>query len=259
MRPIIASLKFMAFFVLCLVFVPPQVVVLCITKDDKALFLPMIWMRCVCFIFRIRVFVEGNRNIQNQVIVMSNHLSYLDIPAIGSVIPHSFVSKADVAKWPIFGFLAGLRLTAYVVRGSKDPELASKGVEEYLMRGESLIVFPEGTSTDGQDVLDFKTGIFARAIDCQVNALKIQPTTIKVISADNREVKTQDDRDIYAWHRDMTTELPAHLWHFACSRGAHLKIIFHPCIEIESHHDRKTLAKDTHKAVSNGHRLLKAA
>ena len=159
MRVVIASLKFLAFILLCVVFVPPQILIMLFTKGNASRILPMIWMRCVCFVFAIKVDVKGEPHAGEQLIVMSNHLSYLDIPVIGSVIPYSFVSKADVAKWPLFGFLAGLRQTAYVIRGSSDPELASKGVEECLQRGESLIVFPEGTSTDGQSVIEFKTGI----------------------------------------------------------------------------------------------------
>jgi len=253
MRVVIASLKFLAFVFLCLVFVPPQIIVMAFSKGDASRVLPMYWMKCVCFIFGIRVQVSGSAYKDGQMIVMSNHLSYLDIPVIGSVIPYSFVSKADVAKWPVFGFLAGLRQTAYVIRGSSNPELASKGVEECLQRGDSLIVFPEGTSTDGQTVIDFKTGLFARAIDAGIAAMKIQPVTIKVMTSDKRVPVTQDDRDLYAWHRGMTTELPAHLWRFAKSRGAVMRIVFHDTLDIAAYDDRKTLAKDTHKAVSNGY------
>jgi len=256
MRVVIASLKFLAFSLLCLIFVPPQIIILLFTKGDASRVLPMIWMKCVCFVFGIRVKISGAPHKREQIIVMCNHLSYLDIPVIGSVIGYSFVAKADVAKWPLFGFLAGLRQTAYVVRGSSDPELASKGVEECLRRGESLIVFPEGTSTDGQSVIEFKTGIFARALDAGVADLKIQPACIKVMRVDGRMSVSQDDRDLYAWHRDMTTELPAHLWRFAKSHGAEMYVMFDTPIAVCDYDDRKMLAKDTHKAVSKGYENL---
>lgn len=254
MRIFIASLKILAFFLLCVVIVPPQMIIMLFTKGALSRVLPLIWMKAVCCAFRIKIHVEGTPYRESPVITMSNHLSYLDIPVIGSVITDSFVSKADVAKWPVFGFLAGLRQTAYVVRGSSDPKLASQGVENRLKAGDNLIIFPEGTSTDGREVIDLKTGVFARAIDASVDGLMIQPVTLHVISSDKRPIETQDDRDLYAWHRDMDDdfELPDHLWRFGKTRGTEIRLSFHDPIKVADYDDRKTLAKATHKAVSNG-------
>ena len=254
MRAVISSLKILAFFVLCLLVVPVQVIIMLFTKGTAARFLPYAWMKAVCFIYQIKIHVEGVPHQNGQVIRMSNHLSYLDIPVIGSVIKDSFVSKADVAKWPVFGFLAGLRQTAYVVRGARNPKLASQGVETRLRKGDNLVIFPEGTSTDGRDVLDFKTGVFSRAIDAGGDGLMIQPVSIHVIASDKRPIVTQDDRDLYAWHRDMDDdfELTDHLWRFGKSRGAEIRLVFHDPINVAEYDDRKTLAKATHKAVSNG-------
>lgn len=187
-------------------------------------------------------------------ITMCNHLSYLDIPVVGSVIPDSFVSKSDVAKWKLFGFLAGLRQTAYVIRGSVDPIVASQGVEKRLQEGDNLIIFPEGTSTDGQSVIEFKRGVFARAIDANIEDLNIQPVTLQVVRANGNPLETQDDRDLYAWHNGMDDdfELQHHLWKFAQSKGAEIHLTFHDPIAVKDYDDRKILAKDTHIAVSNG-------
>lgn len=254
MRALISSLKVLAFFLLCVVIVPPQVIIMLFTKGTAARALPFAWMKVVCFIYGIKISVEGKPYRGGPVITMSNHLSYLDIPVIGSVITDSFVSKADVAKWPVFGFLAGLRQTAYVVRGSTDPKLASQGVENRLKAGDNLIIFPEGTSTDGREVIDLKTGVFARAIDAGVDNLMIQPVTLHVTSSDKRALETQDDRDLYAWHRDMDDdfELPDHLWRFGKMRGAEISLYFHDPIKVSDYDNRKTLAKAVHNAVSNG-------
>ncbi len=253
--PIIkACFKFFAFTLLILIAVPPQIIVMLFTKGPASRIIPMLWMRAVCFVFQIRVEAEGEPLKNEQYIVMCNHLSYLDIPAIGSVIPDSFVSKSDVANWKLFGFLAGLRQTAYVVRGSADPVLASQGVENRLKQGDNLIIFPEGTSTDGQTVLDFKSGVFARALDSGVNGLKILPATLHVIAVNGHAVRTQEDRDVYSWHNGMDDdfELHHHLWQFAQSGGVRIRLMFHDPIAVKDYNDRKTLAKDTHKAVSNG-------
>ena len=254
MRSFIASLKMLGFVIACLIAVPPQIIIMLFTKGPAAQILPQLWMKLLCAVFGIRITVEGKPYRDGQLITMSNHLSYLDIIVIGSIIPDSFVSKADVAKWPVFGFLAGLRRTAYVIRGSSDPKIASEGVENRLREGDSLVIFPEGTSTDGREVIDFKTGVFARALDAEVEDLIIQPLTLHVTSSDKRPIQTQDDRDLYAWHRDMDDdfELQHHLWRFAKTRGADIKLIFHEPIRAHDYEDRKTLAKATHKPVSSG-------
>ena len=254
MRILFAFCKFLGFVFACLICVPPQILIMFFTKGSASRVLPVLWMKLICFIFQIRVRVEGEPYKGGHVILMCNHLSYLDIIAIGSVIPHSFVSREDVANWPLIGFLAGLRQTAYVVRGSSDPVLASKGVESRLKAGDSLVIFPEGTSTDGRNVRDFKTGVFARAIDAKVSELMIQPATLFVKKSDGRAVKTQDDRDLYAWHIDMDEDfgLFDHLWRFAQTSGSYLNLCFHEPIAVQDYNDRKILAKDTHKAVSNG-------
>lgn len=254
MLAVLAGFRFFLFGLLIFLVVPIQVIILFFTKGPASRVLPMIWMRCVCWIFGISVRVNGAPYREGQVITMCNHLSYLDIPVVGSVIPDSFVSKSDVAKWKLFGFLAGLRQTAYVIRGSVDPVVASQGVETRLQAGDNLIIFPEGTSTDGRNVLEFKRGVFARAIDANIDGLKVQPLTLQVLSANGRKVETQDDRDLYAWHNGMDDdfELQHHLWRFAQSRGAQICLTFHPVINVSDYSDRKTLAKDTHIAVSNG-------
>lgn len=254
MQIIVASLKFVLFAVLIIVAVPPQALILLFTKGPLSRPIPMLWMKAVCFAFQIRVEVEGAPYRDGQVITMCNHLSYLDIPVVGSVIPDSFVSKSDVASWKLFGFLAGLRQTAYVIRGSADPVLASQGVEQRLQNGDNLIIYPEGTSTDGQEVIEFKRGVFARAIDAKIEHLKIQPLTLRVVLANGSPLKTQEDRDLYAWHNGMddSYELQHHLWDFAKSKGVTVHLTFHEPIDVKHYDDRKILAKDTHKAVSNG-------
>ena len=254
LRPIVAGFKFFLFAALIVVVVPPQILIMLFTKGPISRILPMLWMRWVCMVFGIRVCKQGTPYRDGQVISMCNHLSYLDIPVVGSVIPDSFVSKSDVAKWKLFGFLAGLRQTAYVIRGSVDPIVASQGVEKRLAEGDNLIIYPEGTSTDGQEVLEFKRGVFARAIDAQIENLKIQPVTLSVTNVDGHPNETQDDRDLYAWHNGMDDdfELQHHLWKFAQSKGADIKLIFHEPIAVKDYNDRKILAKDTHKAVSMG-------
>lgn len=252
MRSVIAALKLMAFFVLSFFIVPAQFLLLRFHKGAYAYIIPQIWHKGVCFIFQIEVETRGNPIKSGQTLYVSNHLSYLDIPAIATVLRASFVAKKDVAKWPVFGFLSKLQQTAFIERkrGAAAKEATALGT--MLADGKSLIIFPEGTSTDGQGVLPFKSSLFSLALNDAAAPLTIQPFTIQVKEVNGTVPKTQELRDIYAWHRDMDTELPRHLWLFAKSKGAKITLTFQPVTTSSAFKDRKTLAKHCHEAVSKG-------
>ncbi len=262
MRTFIAAIKMIAFVGLCLLIVPLQLVVMFFHKGRYAYILPHLWHKGACAIFRIRVQKTGSIYTNSQVLYMSNHLSYLDIPAISSILCFgSFVAKKDVASWPLFGFLSTLQQTAFISRSRGDAKKGVNALDTMLEDGKNLIIFPEGTSTDGQSVLDFKSSLFSIALREGLEELIIQPVTVEVLSANGHDLKTQDDRDLYAWHRDMddSIELHHHLWSFAKSSGAVLSITFHDIIHSKEFSDRKILAKTCHDAVSNGLQFSKAA
>ena len=253
MRSFIAAFKMLAFAVLSITVIPPQWILLLFYRGRYAYILPHLWMKAVCMIFRIRVEKTRQPYTASQVLYMSNHLSYLDIPAIASTICFgSFVAKKDVAKWPVFGFLSTLQQTAFISRSRGDAKKEANALDTMLQDGKNLIIFPEGTSTDGREVLDFKSSLFSIAFQEGLSDLKIQPVTVQMKRVDRQDITNQDIRDIYAWHRDMDTELPEHLWRFAKSRGAVIQLTFHDIINVDDHEDRKTLAKASHNAVSNG-------
>ena len=252
MRIFVAGFKFLCFFLLCLVIVPPQTIVLIFTNGPVARVLPYIWFNTVCFIFGIKLKIEGTPHTDSQTLYVSNHLSYLDIPAIASVLKASFVSRGDVANWPLFGYLARMGQTAYVARDRSAVKKDSGAVNARIDRGESLIIFPEGTSTDGQDVLPFKSSLFSLVIGHANANMHIQPMTLQVTGVNNGPTpQNQAERDIYAWHRNLDTPLFVHLWLFALSKGAHLNLQFHPAFPAQNYNDRKILAKACHDTVSN--------
>lgn len=257
MRSVIAGLKFVLFFLWCCVIVPAQLVVLLFHKGCGAYILPYYWHKGVCLIFGLQVRVEGQPQRSGQVLFVGNHLSYLDIPVIGTVLKASFVAKKDVAQWPVFGFLSKLQQTAFIdrARGAAIKEADSLG--SMVAQGKSLIIFPEGTSTDGRNVLPFKSSLFSLALADAVREMRIQPFTVHIETIAGQAPESQDIRDIYAWHRDMDTELPVHLWGFAKSKGAVIVLTFHAPIRAQDYEDRKALAKACHEHVSNG--LLKIA
>ena len=253
MREITASFKFLLFILLCIAVVPLQIIIFSIHKGPYAYIIPQIFHKGVCCIFRIKVIIERDRPPENvQCIYVSNHLSYLDIPVIGRALKASFVAKEDVSSWPIFGFLSNLQQTIFISRERNKASDGRTNLDISIENGTSLILFPEGTSTDGQEVLPFKSSLFSIVFSEKRKSIPIYPFTVKILHVNKHSVSTQNDRDLYSWHFKMDTTLGAHLWNFAKSSGATIVLQFHAPLTSQNYTDRKELAKACQDAVSKG-------
>lgn len=227
--------------------VPFQIVLMNFHKGPCAYYIPQLWHRGVCKILGLRVRVIG-RPVQNrQVMFVANHMSHLDIPVIGSFIRASFIAKAEVASWPVFGFLSRVQQTAFISRDSFDAAKVKDSLQSLLDQGKSLILFPEGTSTDGHAVLPFKSSLFSLVVG---RTMAVQPFTLRLDAIRGRGPLTMEDRAIYGYYGDA--EFGPHLWNFMKSRGADLTLAFHTAIEITPDMDRKTLARQAFDLVSSG-------
>lgn len=252
MNVLLTPLKLVGFLLWCLIMVPLQLVTMLLKNKNPAYTLPWIWHKGVCRVLGLNVIVEGSPCTDRQVIFVCNHMSYLDIPVIGSVLQASFVAKSEVAKWPVFGFLSKLQQTAFISRSKTTLGHDKNNLESMLQDGRSMIIFPEGTSTDGRNVMPFKSSLFSIATSEEALAQDIwlQPMTLSLITVDRLPPETQRLRDLYAWHGDM--DLAPHLSAFTKIRGATVKITFHPPIQARSLPDRKKLALACHEQVSQG-------
>jgi 1-acyl-sn-glycerol-3-phosphate acyltransferase len=129
------------------------------------------WSRFACRIVGIRVTTRGS--MPHSGLLVCNHLSYLDIIVLSSIRPCVFVAKRDVAAWPLFGWLARAAGTIFVDR---ERRLASANVvdlvREAVAGGSLVVLFPEGTSSDGSTVLPFKSALLESAVElrCPVGA-----------------------------------------------------------------------------------------
>jgi 1-acyl-sn-glycerol-3-phosphate acyltransferase len=123
-----------------------------------------LWSRGLCRILGVRLVVEG-RAPRGACLLVANHLSYLDVVVLGALVPCAFVAKHEVASWPVLGFLARALGTMFVERENKR---ALAGLNQRLgarlARGETLVLFPEGTSTAGEAVLPFRPALLAPAV-----------------------------------------------------------------------------------------------
>lgn len=202
--------------------------------------------RNVLRVLRLPVRVHG-QTMQGQGAVVANHTSWLDIFVLNASSRIYFVSKAEVANWPGIGWLARATGTLFIKRERTQAKAHTKVMQDRLLAGHRLLFFPEGTSTDGQQVLAFKTTLFAPFMVPQLHdVLQIQPVSV-VYHAPQGASKI-----FYGWWGDMdfATNL---LMTLAARRQGSIDVLYHSPLKVADFEDRKRLAKACETAVHAGH------
>jgi 1-acyl-sn-glycerol-3-phosphate acyltransferase len=134
------------------------------------------WQQRVTRILGLRVRLLG-RPPKQPVLLVCNHISWLDIPVLGSVLPVSFLSKIEIRRWPLLGRLAARSGTLFIERGGRNAaNRAAEQIAFRLRRGDSIAVFPEGTTTDGYGMRRFHPRLFGGAVHAEAD---IQPAAIR--------------------------------------------------------------------------------
>lgn len=147
-------------------------------------------------------------------LVVSNHQSYLDILVLSAHFPVQFVAKKEVAAWPLIGWMAQLGNTIFINRGSTRHSLkCAHEIIASLQQGVHVLVFPEGTSTNGTDVLPFKPLLFCAALKAGSPVL---PLTLNYIGINEQPLNAQT-RDLCCWHGEM--EFVGHFWNVLSLRS----------------------------------------
>ncbi len=213
--------------------------------------LPVLYHRGCLWVFDLKLRVIGRPSTERPTLFVSNHTSYLDIEVLGSLIGGSFVAKTDVADWPLFGLLAKLQETVFVNRGVRqDAKRQGETLTGRLAAGDSLILFPEGTSSDGNRVLPFKTALFGVASQRVNNRpLVVQPVSVTAVALDGIPLG-RDLRSLYTWFGDMS--LAPHLWQLAKLGGITIVVEFHAPLTAEAVGSRKALAEACWTEIRGG-------
>lgn len=134
------------------------------------------WNRRICKIFRAETTISGHPN-QEATLYVMNHISWFDIPVLAALKPLHFLSKAEVRRWPIIGWLSARAGTLFIERGATGAaEKSLLEIVECLQSGGSVVIFPEGTTTDGSRVRNFHGRLLQAAIDAKI---KIQPIALR--------------------------------------------------------------------------------
>ena len=204
------------------------------------------------FVCRTAFFILGIRHRQSgrpmrtRGVLVANHASWLDIFALNACGTLYFVSKSEVAGWPGIGWLARATGTLFINRVRSEAKAQQAQLAARLRAGHRLLLFPEGTSTDGRRVLEFKSSLFASFMAEDLGAdFFVQPVSLAYHAADGRDAR------MYGWWGDM--EFGAHLLQtLAAPRQGSVEVIWHTPIRVAEHADRKSLAKAAESAVRDG-------
>ena len=200
--------------------------------------LPVIFHKLLIWLLSVQIEFEGEINKSNNCnLYISNHISYLDIPILGSNYPLRFVAKSEVEVWPLFGFLAKLARTIFISRNRFDSLNQKSKIFKSLSSDEKVFIFPEGTTSDGNRVLDFKSSSFSAL---EGKNLIIQPIVI-LYSELNGIPINRWLRPVIAWYGDM--DLKPHLSALVNLRSIRARLIYLDKVNAKNFSSRKNLCK----------------
>jgi 1-acyl-sn-glycerol-3-phosphate acyltransferase len=211
--------------------------------------LPLFYHRLCCRIFGFRLELRGRRSDRHPTLFVSNHVSYTDIAVLGALLPASFVAKSEVAGWPLFGQLAKLQRTVFVDRRIRSTATQKGDIARRLAIGDNLILFPEGTSGDGNRVLPFKSALLSAAEPVDGEDIAVQPVSIAYAKLDGMPL-SRLDRAYVAWYGDM--DLAPHMWTFLGLGRVTVVIEFHPVVTLAELGSRKALAEHCRNVIAAG-------
>jgi lyso-ornithine lipid O-acyltransferase len=212
--------------------------------------LPVFYHRWCCRILGFRIQVIGTPTTERPVLYAANHISYTDITVLGSVIPGSFIAKSDVARWPFFGWLAKLQRSVFVDRRVRSTVAQRDAIGKRLADGDALILFPEGTSGDGNRVRPFKSALFGAAEqDEGTPPVVVQPVSLAYTRLDGIPIGRLY-RPFFAWYGAV--DLAPHLWSMVGLGTVEVVVEFHPPTFLRDCGSRKALAEYCHARIAGG-------
>lgn len=228
---------------------PIQLIVMRVTPRHSHL-LPRLFHRGVCRLLRLKVEVRGMPRERGPTLIASNHVSWMDIIVLGSVVDACFVAKHEVATWPVFGLLAKCQRTVFIERRLRRTADHRDEMIERLEQGDNLILFPEGTSGDGLRVLPYKSAFFSLAErSFSGQPLMVQAVSLAFVQLNNMPVGRRAT-ELYAWVGDQ--DLLPHLWRYLAAGPGRVVVEFHAPVTIEQFASRKDLASFCRDATRLG-------
>jgi 1-acyl-sn-glycerol-3-phosphate acyltransferase len=225
-------------------------------RSSLAKRIPVFYHRMVCRLIGVRITVIGVPA-KGATLMAANHSGWLDIPILSTIRPVSFIAKQEVAGWALFGQLAILQETIFVRRGERAKVSEDRDkIRRRLMAGDALVMFPEGTSSDGNRVLAFKSALFGAAelplgenSAHHIRHAPVQPVSIAYVGLHGMPMG-RENRPFFAWYGDM--ELVPHLWEAFARGPIDVVVELHKPLTIDDAGGRKELAAAAERMVRAG-------
>jgi 1-acyl-sn-glycerol-3-phosphate acyltransferase len=198
------------------------------------------WSAGLLDIFNVRIDVEGDSLLHalQHGLIVTNHISWLDVFVLNAVVPMRFVAKSEVRRWPVIGWLCARAQTLFLERGkARAAARINVHMVELLRQGECLAVFPEGTTTDGALVAHFHSSLLQPAVDA---GAKVHPIAIRY----------QDESGARSTAAAYIDDLSfgASMWNILCTQELRVRLITTISLDACAM-DRRSLARSAHECI----------
>ncbi len=233
-----------------LVLLPVQIFALRFSRRELAESVPMLYHRGLAWLLRVRVQVRGTMSAERPTLFVVNHVSWLDIVVLDTLVRGSYITKREVMGWPGFGYLAQLQRCLFIERKAHRTRDHKDEMQVRLEEGDNLILFPEGTSSDGMRILPFKSSFFAVA-EQHVNGrpLVVQPVSLAYCRLNHMPVGRRL-MPLFAWVGNE--DLLPHLWRFLRVGSSVAEVVFHSPVTLDSFGSRKELSAHCRAVIAQG-------
>lgn len=232
-----------------------QAVMLVLPGEGKRWFARVYWAG-ICRVLGVERRVVGRvAEGRRPVLFACNHTSWLDVPVLGGTLEACFVAKAEVGTWPVVRTVARLGRTVFVSRRASETGRERNSMRARLLAGDDLILFPEGTSSDGTRVLPFRSPFFAivERVEGEVIPL-IQPVSVVFDQLDYLPAR-RSTRPVSSWYGDM--DLGGHFWRLARYRHLRATVVLHDPVDPADYPSRKAIAQAVWQIISTGNAALR--
>ncbi len=224
----------------------PVQIFLIVIRNNYRFKLPIYFHKGLLFILGVKLKIKGSVVKKRPLILLGNHCSYLDIIILSSASSVCFVAKEEIKSWFLFGFLAKLQNTIFISRRNRNTINSIYKINDKINKNFSMILFPEATTSNGKNILQFKSSlysVFERNSIIKLQNFSLCYTHINNMPLDNRL------RPKIAWYGDMN--MLGHLKKLLNISSINALITFHPQIDT-SGLDRKKIRDYSRKQVIEG-------
>jgi 1-acyl-sn-glycerol-3-phosphate acyltransferase len=246
-----AVLVAIAFLALTLALLPLQLIaILFDLRLQRSI--PLLCHRMLCALIGVRIRQVGTRSTASPALILSNHVSWLDISVISALSPVVFVAKSEVARWPVFGWLAKLQRTVFIDRQARHQTgAATREIAGRLLGGDAVVLFAEGTSSDGTRVLPFRSALVGAVHHALGNSahhtsIIVQPMSLAYVGFGGVPIG-RALRERVAWYGDA--DLIPHLVRVLASGAVDVTVSWGEAVAYDTSADRKAIAREAEKSV----------